>query len=172
METKEKKYRTFVSRSGTLNKQNAITNAALYENDEIKKTRHNFGDVIDYGHTVQNGYDPNKAIPNKLSEEEDFDEIDDLDDDFHAPGDLDHEGDELLNDDFDNPRDLNDDFNETEDDLKDIDDEEEDNDDFNDNGFEEDEPEDNEVEEDDLEPEEIDEEEPGENYPDNDPRKF
>ncbi|RZJ51413.1 MAG: hypothetical protein EOO44_14645 [Flavobacterium sp.] len=165
METKEKSNRTSENRSLNLNKQNAIMSESLYNNGEIKRGHQNFGDVRDYGHTVSNGYDPNKAIPNKLSEEDDFDEVDDLDDDFHAPGDLDHEGDELLNDDFDNPRDMNDDFNETEDDLEDIDDD--DNDDFNDNGFEDDED-----LEDDLEKNEIEEEEPGENYPDNDPRKF
>jgi hypothetical protein len=155
METKEQ-YRTSENKRANLNKQNAIMNEALYNNSELKKGDPNFDDVRDYGHTVSNGYDPNKAIPDKqqlTNEEDDFDEVDDLDDDFHAPGDLDHEGD-VLHDDFDDPKDINDDFLETEDDLEDIDDE--DDDDL----------------EDDLEEDEIEEEDSGENYSDNDPRKF
>ncbi|PWB21834.1 hypothetical protein [Flavobacterium sp. HTF] len=156
METKEQNIRTSENRRANLNKQNAIMNEALYNNDELKKGHQHFGDVRDYGHTVRNGYDPNKAIPNQQqlsNDEDDFDEVDDLDDDFHAPGDLDHEGD-VLNDDFDNPKDIDDDFLETEKDLEDIDEDDE------------------EEIEDDLEEDEIEEEDPGENYPDNDPRKF
>jgi hypothetical protein len=153
METKDKK-----TRIANLNKQNAIMNEILYSNNEIRTGNHNYKDVKNYGPTI-NGYDPNKAIPAQeqiTNDEGDYDEIDDLDDDFHAPGDIEHDDDqEDLNDEFDNPKDVDDDFTETDKDLEDID-QDDDDDDL----------------EDDLEEDEIEEEDSGDNYPDNDPRKF
>lgn len=153
METTDKKMRT-----ANLNKQNAIMNEVLYSNNEIRKGNHNYNDVKNYGRTI-NGYDPNKAIPDQeqiTNDEGDYDEIDDLDDDFHAPGDIEHDEDqEDLNDEFDNPKDVDDDFTETDKDLEDID-QDDDDDDL----------------EDDLEEDEIEEEDSGDTYPDNDPRKF
>lgn len=156
MNTKDKKIR-----SANLNKQNAIMNEALYNNDEIKRGHQNYNDVKNYGQ-LRNGYDPNKAIPDQAqitNDEGDYDDIDDvdeLDDDFHAPGDLEHDADqEDLNDEFDNPKDVDDDFTETDEDLEEID-QDDDEDEL----------------EDDLEEGEIEEEDAGDSYPDNDPRKF
>ncbi|MEO6174300.1 MAG: hypothetical protein ABIP27_04020 [Flavobacterium circumlabens] len=143
-------------RSTNLNKQNAIMNEALYNNHELKKGHHHYNDSRNFGRKL-NGYDPNKAIPDQeqiTNDEGDYDEIDDLDDDFHSPRDLEHDDDqEDLNDEFDNPKDVDDDFTETDKDLEDID---EDDDEL----------------EDDLEEDEIEEEDSGDTYPDNDPRKF
>ena len=142
MDTSEQRNRVIKENRDSRNEALNITHKN-YQNDE---------DAENYGNNILNGYDPNKAIPDQehiMTDEED------LSDDFHSPADLDDEDQEDLNDEFDNPSDanINDDFNEVED-LEDID--EDDDEDL----------------EDDLEEGEIEEEDSGDNYPDNDPRKF
>jgi len=198
------------SRNPNLNRQNTVMNEKLYNNDEMKKASRQ-EEIQNYGSSIRNGYDPNKAIPDqeRITNEDD---LDDLDDDFHQPGDLIDDADDLkAEDQFDNPSDnVNDDFTNSADEFDEEEDEEyleeeeeeeelDDhthttgdllydenadnlNDEFDnpsdseeltesDNDLQELDPDDDDLE-DDLEPDEIEEEDSGENYSDNDPRKF
>lgn len=148
--------------------KNVLMNEELYENNEQKQTNR---EIAEQGFTVRNGHDPNKPNPDeRITNDED--DLDDLNDDFHADRDLedddnlddldeeiDLDGDErVVNDEFDNPSDaFENTFNETEEDLEDIDQDEE------------------EIEEEDnyeYREDDIQEEENEEDYPANDPRKF
>ena len=145
--------------------KNVLMNEELYQNNEQKQTNR---EIAEQGFTVRNGHDPNKPNPDERITNED--DLDDLNDDFHADRDLegddvdedeeiDLDGDErIVNDEFDNPSDaFENTFNETEEDLEDIDQEEEEIEEEDDYEYQED---------------DIQEEENEEDYPANDPRKF
>jgi AAA ATPase containing von Willebrand factor type A (vWA) domain len=205
METTDKRNSSVENRdprNQNLNRQNAVLNEKLYNNDEMKMSIRQ-ENLKNQGNT-RNGYDPNKAIPDheRITNEDD---LDDLDDDFHQPGDLVDDADEL-NDEYDNPSDnINDDFNNPEDEFEEEEYQEEEEEELDDHthttgdllydenaenlndeidnpsddeeltesdeDLQELDPEDDDLE-DDLEPDEIEEEDSGDNYPDNDPRKF
>lgn len=180
------------ARNQNLNRQNTVLNDRLYDNAEMRRAQHQ-EDIKTHGYTIRDGYDPNKAIPDQERITHKEDDLDDVDYDFNAPGDLEDD------DEFDNPSDnLENDYK----DADDIDEEDENflddhthttgdilydenadnlNDEFDNPSDDEDltesdqdlqelDPDDDDLESD-LEEDEIEEEE-GENYPDNDTRKF
>ncbi|WP_264537269.1 hypothetical protein [Flavobacterium sp. N1736] len=107
-------------RNQNLNRQNTVLNEKLYANDEIRKANRQ-ENIENYGYTIRDGYNPNKAIPDqeRITNEDD---LDDLDDDFHAADDLEDDADDAdnLNDEFDNPSDnVNDDFTNSADEFDD-----------------------------------------------------
>nr|WP_315247671.1 hypothetical protein [uncultured Flavobacterium sp.] len=148
--------------------KNVLMNEELYQNNEQKQTNK---EIAEQGFAVRNGHDPNKPNPDeRITNDED--DLDDLNDDFHADRDLegddnlddldeeiDLDGDErIVNDEFDNPSDsFENTFDETEEDLEDIDQDDEEIEEEDDFEYKED---------------DIQEEENEENYPANDPRKF